>query len=54
MKNTYIIELDKKRIGYTEFEFENPPMGVVHGKIIFNNLESPYELFRNHCLKHGC
>ena len=51
MKNKYIVELDKIRIGYTEFEYADVPMGVIHGKIIFENSQSPYELFKAHCIK---
>lgn len=40
-------------IGITNFEFADVPMGIVYGKIIFNNIKSPYELFKNHCLKYN-
>ena len=53
MKKLYSLELDKKRIGYTEFEYADTPMGVVHGKIIFEEIESPYELFKNHCVMYN-
>ena len=52
MKKLYQIELNGVKIGTTDFEFADTPMGVVHGKINFKNIDSPYELFRNHCLKH--
>ena len=39
------------RIGTTYFESADTPMGVVHGKIIFDNIDSPYKLFRDHCIK---
>ena len=51
MRKKYILKLDKLQIGYTEFEYADVPMGVIHGKIIFENLQSPFELFRTHCLK---
>lgn len=51
MRKKYILELNKIRIGYTEFEYADVPMGIIHGKIIFENLQSPFELFRTHCLK---
>ncbi|MBC5836258.1 hypothetical protein G6N05_15435 [Flavobacterium sp. F372] len=51
MKNKYILKLDKIRIGYTEFEYADVPMGVIHGKIIFENINSPFELFQTHCTK---
>jgi hypothetical protein len=50
-KNKYFLELDKTRIGYTEFEYADVPMGVIHGKIIFENTNSPFELFQTHCTK---
>lgn len=49
MRRLYYIELNGVKIGTTNFEFADVPMGVVHGKINFQNVESPYELFRNHC-----
>ena len=52
MEIKYILELDGVNIGYTEFEYADPPMGVVHGKIIFDGIDSPYNLFRNHCEKY--
>jgi hypothetical protein len=52
MEVKYILELDGVNIGYTEFEYADPPMGVVHGKIIFDGIDSPYNLFRNHCEKY--
>jgi hypothetical protein len=51
MKNKYILELDKIRIGYTEFEYADVPSGVVHVKIIFYDSQSPYEIFKTHCIK---
>ena len=27
-------------------------MGVIHGKINFKNVDSPYELFKSHCEKY--
>lgn len=51
MRKIYNIELNGVKIGTTDFEFADTPMGVVHGKINFENVESPYELFRNHCKK---
>ncbi|QOG04763.1 hypothetical protein [Flavobacterium sp. MDT1-60] len=51
MEIKYILELNGIIIGYTEFEFADPPMGVVHGKIIFDEIDSPYDFFKNHCKK---
>ena len=49
LRKTYKIELNGVKIGTTDFEYADTPMGVVHGKINFENVESPYELIRNHC-----
>lgn len=51
MNKKYNIELNQVKIGSTDFEFADVPMGVIHGKIFFDNVESPYELFKNHCTK---
>ena len=51
MEKKYILELDGRNIGYTKFEFADTPMGVIHGKIIFNQINSPYEFFKDHCIK---
>ncbi len=51
MRETYNIELNGVKIGTTDFEFADTPMGVIHGKINFISLQSPYELFKNHCKK---
>lgn len=51
METKYILELNGVKIGYTEFEYADPPMGVVHGKMIFEGIDSPYEFFKNHCKK---
>lgn len=51
MEKKYILELDGRNIGYTKFEFADTPMGVIHGKIIFNQINSPYEFFEDHCIK---
>lgn len=51
MNKKYNIELNKVKIGSTDFEFADVPMGVIYGKIFFDNVESPYELFKNHCTK---
>nr|WP_157698954.1 hypothetical protein [Bernardetia litoralis] len=53
MKKTYRIELNEVKIGTTDFEFADTPMGVIHGKINFENVKSPYELIKNHCEKYN-
>jgi hypothetical protein len=53
MSGVYYIEIDKKRIGYTKFEYADPPMGVVHGKIIFENIKFPYDFLKNYCANNN-
>ncbi|MEY8868988.1 MULTISPECIES: hypothetical protein [Flavobacteriaceae] len=52
MKKIYEIQLSGIKIGTTAFEFADTPMGVVYGKINFENVDSPYNLFKNHCQQH--
>lgn len=52
MIKIYNIELNGVKIGTTDFEFADTSMGVIHGKINFENVKSPYELFRNHCKRY--
>jgi hypothetical protein len=42
LKKTYHIELDGVKIGTTDFEFADTPIGVIHGKVNFENVDSPY------------
>lgn len=51
MEKKYILELDGIDIGCTKFEYADPSMGVIHGKIIFNEITSPYDFFKDHCVK---
>lgn len=53
MGKTYYIELNGVKIGTTDFEFADTPMGVVFGKVRFENISSPYELIKEHCLENG-
>lgn len=53
MKESYIITLDGIRIGTTQLEKADPPMGVVMGKIYFENIDSGYQLFHQYCIKSG-
>lgn len=41
----YSVELNEKYIGYTFLEKHNASMGVVMGKIFFEEIESPYDFF---------
>lgn len=47
----YKIFLDGKEIGTSELEKADAPMGVAFGLIEFNGIESPYEFFKEYCLK---
>jgi hypothetical protein len=51
LKKTYSIQLNEVKIGTTDFEFADPPMGIIHGKVNFENVEFPYEFIKNHCEK---
>lgn len=50
MNKKYLIKLDGVAIGYTHFESADAPMGVVMGKIIFEGVDSPYTMFKEHCI----
>ena len=49
MNKKYIISLDGNRIGTTNFEKADAPMGVVMGLISFETIDSPYIYFLNYC-----
>jgi hypothetical protein len=49
MNKKYRIELAGKPIGYTYFESSDAPMGVVIGKVHFEEVKSPYALFKEYC-----
>lgn len=49
----YDILLDNRKIGSTELEYADPPMGVVHGKVIFTDITSGYEFFKSYCVNNG-
>ena len=51
MAKVYDILLDKNRIGTTELEKADAPMGVVFGKINFFNITSGYNFFKDYCSK---
>jgi hypothetical protein len=53
MKEIYTLQADGKLIGHTEFEYADPPMGVVYGKIIFDRIDSPYKFFKELCIKYN-
>jgi len=53
MTTYYRIEIDGFFIGTTKFEFADVPMGVVYGKINFENIESPYSYVKNYCSQNN-
>lgn len=48
----YDIFLDNIKIGTTELEKADAPMGVVFGKINFIEIVSAYDYLRNYCLEN--
>ena len=52
-KRRYEIFLDDILIGWSFLEKSDSAMGVVFGKIIFNNIESGYALFKDYCLQNN-
>jgi len=48
-KKLYNIFLDDNKIGTTEFEKADAPMGGVFGKINFINISSGYDFFKTYC-----
>ncbi|WP_430413182.1 hypothetical protein [Kordia sp.] len=53
MNKTYKIHLNGILIGTSELEKADAPMGVAFGLIVFNRIESPYEFFKEYCLKNN-
>ncbi|HYV95161.1 MAG TPA: hypothetical protein VE978_25520 [Chitinophagales bacterium] len=49
----YDILLDDEKIGSTELENADAPMGVVFGQINFTSINSGYDFFKNYCLKNN-
>ncbi|MDP1816785.1 MAG: hypothetical protein Q8K92_20190 [Leadbetterella sp.] len=52
-KKIYDILLDNNKIGTTELENADAPMGVVFGQIDFINITSGYDFFKNYCLTNN-
>lgn len=50
---TYKVFLGDKEIGTSKLEKADAPMGVVFGLIEFNGIETPYEFFKEYCLKNN-
>jgi hypothetical protein len=53
MNKKYNIYLDGSFIGYTHLEKSDAPMGVVFGRIYFEEIDSPYEFFIDYCNKNN-
>jgi hypothetical protein len=52
-KKIYDILLDDSKIGTTELENADAPMGVVFGQINFLSITSGYDFLKNYCLKNN-
>jgi hypothetical protein len=50
---TYEIQIENTKIGTTELEYCDAPMGTVYGKIKFINIISGYKFFKDYCAKNG-
>lgn len=46
----YTVLLEGERIGTTLFEHGDPTMGVVHGRLILENIISGYDFFKAYCV----
>lgn len=53
VKKRYNILLDNKKIGATELEKADAPMGVVFGRVTFDHIESGYDFLKTYCLKNN-
>ncbi|MEL7121469.1 MAG: hypothetical protein AAFO07_18620, partial [Bacteroidota bacterium] len=53
MNKTYNVLLDGQKIGTTQLEKADAPMGVAFGLIEFIDIESPYQFFKEYCSKNG-
>ena len=49
-KKLYNILLDSNKIGTTELEHADAPMGIVFGQINFIDINSGYDFFKSYCL----
>ena len=52
MNKIYDIFLDKNKIGTTELEKADVPMGVVFGQINLLDIKDGYKFFKDYCLKN--
>lgn len=51
MDKKYSINIEGKLIGHSDLEKGDASMGVAFGLIEFIGIESPYEFFKEYCLK---
>jgi len=52
MNEDYILFLDQKRIGITKLDKADAPMGVVFGKIFFDDPTIGYDYIKDYCLNN--
>jgi hypothetical protein len=52
MNKTYNIFLDQKKIGTTELEKADVPMGVLFGQIHLLDIQDGYNFFKDYCVKN--
>lgn len=52
MNEDYILFLDQKRIGITKLDQADVPMGVVFGRIFFDDLSIGYDYIKEYCLNN--
>jgi hypothetical protein len=53
VNESYDVFLDNIKIGQTELEKADAPMGVVFGKINFLSITSGYDFFKEYCSKNN-
>jgi hypothetical protein len=53
MSALYEIFLEDLIIGHTALEYADVPMGVVFGKVIFQDNTHDFHFFRDYCIKGG-
>jgi len=49
----YNVFFDNKKIGATELEKADAPMGVVFGRVTFDNIISGYDFLKTYCVKNN-
>ncbi len=53
MEKVYSVFLKGEKIATTLFEHGDPPMGVVHGTLRLEGIESGYDFFKAYCLANN-